>query len=794
MNLKLSTGGMGRWCAMLAAALQIGVAGGQVNVSANASSGTTLLQGGDSFSVQLAWSGGVPVGAADYAVTLGNSQLILTGVSFASDLGPMADTPYLPSLPVATNRVDVTWFREAGFSGSDLTLHFQVPVNYVGPATLAVGLAVDGAEDAAGDALAVTATGTSVNVFQSFTDSAGGDSGATARTVNWVSGSPLLSWDNGPPGVGGNPDRATVNLTTTSTSGDYNVDFNQDLTLNRLTLNMTGTANHRLGSGTRRTVTWVARGSEPAVLEFIRVNNNPLRNSFAADSVLESDLFVRLAQQGSKDGFFGGIVSGDGKLTVDYQHNVNNSTHATAGHIRIGTAGDAASTHTGGTRLVMSAGAVTTSNFRFWAAKTNAFGSGPLELNKVRLDLNAFNQTVGGLADGANGSFVTDISTSSTNGGVTTLTLDFPALAGERSYSGAINDGPARKLALVKSGSGTQILTGNHGYTGATTVAGGTLEIKGSLAAGSAVSVGATGVLRGSGVVNSPLTSHGTLAPGASVGTLNLEAVTLSAGSELEIEVADWAGNQPGTSWDFLNCASLGFQGSPANPVFIRVLPLELGGWAEEGKVMRIASSASAIAGFDPAAVRVDGSAMPGSGVWSARLDGTGHHLELMNEAGVAVPPTAFELWAEASGLPAGQRGWNDDADGDGASNLAEFAFGGDPSLPASRGLMHTALADHGGEDFLVLTLAVRRGAVFAAAGGQQVSQPRDGVVYRVRAGGDLAVWDGAVEVLGASDHAPAGSGLPDLTGSDWEYRGFRAVGGTEHPAGFLQAVVEVAP
>jgi hypothetical protein len=67
-------------------------------------------------------------------------------------------------------------------------------------------------------------------------------------------------------------------------------------------------------------------------------------------------------------------------------------------------------------------------------------------------------------------------------------------------------------------------------------------------------------------------------------------------------------------------------------------------------------------------------------------------------------------------------------------------------------------------------------------------------VVYRVRAGGDLARWDGVVEALTASNHAPVGSGLPDLAGTAWEYRSFRAVGGTADPAGFLQAVAEVAP
>lgn len=785
-------GSLGRWW-VLAAALQLGVASGQVDLSASASSGTTVLQGGDAFSVQLTWSGGIPVAAADYAVTVGSSQLILTGVSFAAGLGPMADTPYLPALPVATNRVDVTWFREAGFSGSDLTLHFQVPANYTGPANLDFGLVMDGAEDPSGEALAVTATGTSVVLFQSFINSVGGDSGVTARTVNWVSGSPLLSWDShGVPGLSGNPDRATVNLTSSSSSGDYHVDFNQNLTLNRLTLNMAGTVNYRLGTGTRRTVTWVSRGPETALLEFVRGAANPLRNSFAANSVLDADLFVRMAQQGSKDGFFGGVVSGDGKLTVDYQHNVNDSTHASAGHLRIGTSGDEASTHKGGTRLVMSAGSVTTSNFRFWAAKANAFGTGPLELSKVRLDLSAFNQTVGGLADGANGAFVTDLSTAGTNGGVTTLTLDVPASADVKTYSGGVSDGPSRKLSLVKIGSGVQVLSGSLSHTGATVVNGGLLEINGSLVSGSAVSVGPQGVLGGSGTVHGPVMSLGTLAPGASVGTSHLGAVTLAAGSELAIEVANWAGEQPGTSWDFLNCAtSLTFGGTAADKVRIRVLPVYLSGFVEEGRVMRIASSPVAVAGFDPATVVVDGSAMLGTGGWSARLDGTGRHVELVYEAGGVVSPTAFEQWVAAAGLGEEQRGWESDGDGDGASNLAEFAFGGDPLSASSQALMHSDLPEIGGQRAVVLTVAVRRGAVFGSVGGQQVAQPLDGLVYRVRGAGELAIWDLAVEVLGASDQGPVGSGLSDLTGSGWEYRSFRAFGGE---TGFLQAVVEVAP
>ena len=87
---------------------------------------------------------------------------------------------------------------------------------------------------------------------------------------------------------------------------------------------------------------------------------------------------------------------------------------------------------------------------------------------------------------------------------------------------------------LTHSGAGTLTLTGANTYTGATSVAGGALIVNGSLA--SAVAVDADGRLGGSGTI-AGLTVGGTLAPGNSIGALNVAGdLAFLAGSTLEVE------------------------------------------------------------------------------------------------------------------------------------------------------------------------------------------------------------------------------------------------------------------
>jgi len=91
---------------------------------------------------------------------------------------------------------------------------------------------------------------------------------------------------------------------------------------------------------------------------------------------------------------------------------------------------------------------------------------------------------------------------------------------------------------LVKSGTGTLVLSGENSYTGPTVVESGVLRVEGLLAPQSEVSVQAGGVLGGTGLVAGPVVvgdgAH--VAPGESVGVLSVYSLNLEAGSVLDFE------------------------------------------------------------------------------------------------------------------------------------------------------------------------------------------------------------------------------------------------------------------
>jgi autotransporter-associated beta strand protein len=91
--------------------------------------------------------------------------------------------------------------------------------------------------------------------------------------------------------------------------------------------------------------------------------------------------------------------------------------------------------------------------------------------------------------------------------------------------------------SVRKTGAGAWTLAGSNTYQGPTTVEQGTLNVLGSLGAGSAVAVSQQGVLRGTGMISGPLTVRGTLAPGTDVmGSLSVSnTLTLTGTVALRI-------------------------------------------------------------------------------------------------------------------------------------------------------------------------------------------------------------------------------------------------------------------
>ena len=100
-----------------------------------------------------------------------------------------------------------------------------------------------------------------------------------------------------------------------------------------------------------------------------------------------------------------------------------------------------------------------------------------------------------------------------------------------------------REGALTKIGPGTLTLEGTNTYTGETHVVEGGLLVNGdhSAAAGN-VTVDALGALGGSGIIGSPVTLAGTLAPGNSAGLLTFnDTLTLTGAATAIMQIGGLA-------------------------------------------------------------------------------------------------------------------------------------------------------------------------------------------------------------------------------------------------------------
>ncbi|MEP3421787.1 MAG: autotransporter domain-containing protein [Erythrobacter sp.] len=131
--------------------------------------------------------------------------------------------------------------------------------------------------------------------------------------------------------------------------------------------------------------------------------------------------------------------------------------------------------------------------------------------------------------------FITDGYEIAAGTGALTITDASTAVRVDPGVTATISSPIGGDGGLNKLDSGTLVLVGDHTYTGDTVVDGGLLVINGSLA--STVAVNAGGSLGGDGSLGGIVVT-GTLAPGNSIGTLNVAGdVSFAVGSVFEVEV-----------------------------------------------------------------------------------------------------------------------------------------------------------------------------------------------------------------------------------------------------------------
>lgn len=179
-------------------------------------------------------------------------------------------------------------------------------------------------------------------------------------------------------------------------------------------------------------------------------------------------------------------------------------------------------------------------------------------------------------------------------------TIELNNASGTATFAGRIetsnSSGSANLMSVVKNGAGTQVFSGNGNvYNGGTTINEGTLLFNNTANSGSgsgAIAVNDGGTLGGTGIL-APDDDHaitvaagGTLAPGASIGTLTLDlggttgGLTMQAGAGFAFELAASGGDAstPGTS-DVLAVQSASAGDVVFNDTVIDLLATGEAGW-----------------------------------------------------------------------------------------------------------------------------------------------------------------------------------------------------------------------
>ncbi|MEK7951415.1 autotransporter-associated beta strand repeat-containing protein [Luteolibacter soli] len=256
--------------------------------------------------------------------------------------------------------------------------------------------------------------------------------------------------------------------------------------------------------------------------------------------------------------------------------------------------------------------------------------------------------------------------------------------------SGTITDLTSEGVsALVKSnGTGTLVLSNANTYTGVTTINAGTLNLTGSLAAGSAVTVANSATLTGTGTVNGSLSfATGAIhAPGNPTGTQTVVG-TLAYANGARVR---WSLPSNSDTTGIANRTAA----STVNVTAGAVIDLVLNGagstvnftdtfWTQQ-RIWNVMSASNKTGDFTLGTVTTDAGSRPAGdyGTFSLQQSATSVSIVFTPTPPVVTSPT--DLWRQAN---FGAQWTNpaisgDDIDGDkdGLNNLLEYALGSDPN------------------------------------------------------------------------------------------------------------------
>jgi uncharacterized cupredoxin-like copper-binding protein len=154
---------------------------------------------------------------------------------------------------------------------------------------------------------------------------------------------------------------------------------------------------------------------------------------------------------------------------------------------------------------------------------------------------------------------------------------------------------------------------------------------------------------------------------------------------------------------------------------------------------------------------------------------------------------SAYDLWSEQI-TDRTKIGPDDDADGDGAPNLVEFAFNGDPNNAADNGGIYSFENVLSGAKAMVLTVAVLKTTdAFSTADSPVGTNTAAGITYTIQGSSDLRFPNVKVEPITPAVVYPQVDPpyMPNLDATDYEYRSFKLSGSEDLTTkGFLRAMV----